>query len=79
MVNTLPRTQTPNKVLSKQIIQLYHRRRFQVKPIHGTVSCCNSLGRDVQGPGVALAEVMPSREPGGGVLTVKEMTTADDS
>lgn len=36
-------------------------------------------GKGRQGPGVALAEVMPSREPGGGVLTVKEMTTADDS
>lgn len=73
MVNTLPRPQTPNKVLSKQIIQLYHHRRFQVKPLHGTVSCGTQPGKGCQGPDVALAKVIPSREPGGGgVRTMEE-------
>lgn len=34
ILNTLPRPQTPNKVLSKQFIQLYHRRHIRVKPIY---------------------------------------------
>lgn len=73
MVNTLPRPQTPNKVLSKQIIQLCHHRRFQVKPLHGTVSCGTQPGKGCQGPDVALAKVIPSREPGGGgVRTMEE-------
>lgn len=67
-----PRPQTPNKVLSKQFIQLYHRRRIWVKPIHSTVSCCKQPGKGCQGPDTAPAKVVSSREPGGGMLTMKE-------
>lgn len=72
ILNTLPRPQTPNKVLSKQFIQLYHRRHIRVKPIYGTVSCCKQPGKGCQGPDVAPAKVISSREPGAGVPTMKE-------